>query len=82
MEKKVVVYTKDGCIFCDKQKRWLAAHSISYKEKNVENNEYRQELAGKKVTGVPYTILILNGKEEVNIQGFDVKKLEQFLLGE
>ncbi|WP_416656041.1 glutaredoxin family protein [Bacillus amyloliquefaciens] len=82
MEKKVVVYTKDGCIFCDKQKRWLAANSISYKEKNVDNNEYRQELAGKKVTGVPYTILILNGKEEVNIQGFDVKKLEQFLLGE
>lgn len=44
MEKNVVVYTKDGCVFCDKQKNWLTEHSIHYTEKNVEIPQYRQEL--------------------------------------
>ncbi|KIN41359.1 glutaredoxin family protein [Bacillus subtilis] len=82
MEKNVVVYTKDGCVFCDKQKNWLTEHSIHYTERNVEVPQYRQELLDRKVTGVPYTILILGDQKEVNIEGFDVNKLERVLLGE
>lgn len=81
MKSSIVVYTAAGCGFCKKQKEWLAKYSIEYEEKDVEIEEYRQELLARKALGVPYTVINIEGEpNEVTVAGFNVNKLESFLL--
>ena len=42
-----LIYSKDTCSFCDKAKQLLEDYDFVYKEKKLENPEYRQELLSR-----------------------------------
>ncbi len=75
MDKKVVVYSSDSCLYCRMAKSYLEKNNVSFEEKNVGTDaQARNELAAKGYTGVP---VIMVGETE--ILGFDQPKLKEAL---
>lgn len=75
--KHFVIYTKDGCSYCDKAFKLLEKYGESYTEVNVSKQDTALDLlkeAGFKT--VPQVFSILDGNVE-HIGGFD--ELEGFL---
>ena len=57
---KVELYTKDQCIWCDRAKGLLKAHSIDFVEFDLSNNEERlkfYENIGNNVKTVPQVFI-------------------------
>ena len=57
---KVEIYTKDHCIWCDRAKGLLNAHSIDFKEFDLSNDEERvqfYEKLGDNVKTVPQVFI-------------------------
>ena len=57
---KVELYTKDQCIWCDRAKGLLNAHSIDFVEFNLSNDEERlkfYENIGNNVKTVPQVFI-------------------------
>ena len=57
---KVELYTKDQCIWCDRAKGLLNAHSINFVEFDLSNNEERlkfYENIGNNVKTVPQVFI-------------------------
>ena len=57
---KVELYTKDHCIWCDRAKGLLNAHSIDFVEFDLSNNEERlkfYENIGNNVKTVPQVFI-------------------------
>ena len=57
---KVELYTKDQCIWCDRAKGLLNAHSIDFVEFDLSNNEERlkfYENIGNNVKTVPQVFI-------------------------
>ena len=53
---KVKIYTKDNCIWCDRAKGLLNAHSIDFNEVDLSDDEGRQNFykkVGNNVKTVP-----------------------------
>ena len=53
---KVKIYTKDNCIWCDRAKGLLNAHSIDFNEVDLSDDEERQNFykkVGNNVKTVP-----------------------------
>ena len=53
---KVKIYTKDNCIWCDRAKGLLNAHSIDFNEVDLSDDEERQSFykkVGNNVKTVP-----------------------------
>jgi len=44
---KVKIYTKDNCIWCDRAKGLLNAHSIDFNEVDLSNDNERQNFYNK-----------------------------------
>ena len=44
---KVKIYTKDNCIWCDRAKGLLDAHSIDFNEVDLSNDNERQNFYNK-----------------------------------
>lgn len=44
---KVEIYTKDNCIWCDRAKGLLNAHSINFTEFDLSDNDERQKFYKK-----------------------------------
>ena len=60
---KVEIYTKDHCIWCDRAKGLLNAHSIDFEEFDLSNDEERvqfYEKLGDNVKTVPQ--VFINGQ--------------------
>ncbi|RKD27203.1 Glutaredoxin-like protein, YruB-family [Caminicella sporogenes DSM 14501] len=75
MNKKVVVYTSDTCVYCHQAKDYLNSKGIQFEERNVSRDmNARKELMSKGFMGVPVIMV----DEEV-IQGFDRERLEELL---
>ncbi len=75
MDKKVVVYSSDSCMYCKLAKDFLEKNGVAFEEKNVGKDAVaRDELAKKGYMGVP---VICVGEEE--ILGFDQGKLKSAL---
>ncbi|MCP3033457.1 glutaredoxin family protein [Halobacillus sp. A1] len=59
---EIIVFTQSGCVFCDKQKKWMDAHKINYFEKDIlQSEENYKEFLNHKPLGVPYTIIDKDG---------------------
>jgi glutaredoxin 3 len=41
---KVVVWSKNACMFCNKAKKLLAEKELAYEERNIEDNYSKQDL--------------------------------------
>jgi glutaredoxin-like YruB-family protein len=75
MNKNVVIYSSDTCVYCHHAKEYLNQKGVAYEEKNVSKDmTARKELMAQGFMGVP----IIKVGSEI-IQGFDQEKLEELL---
>ncbi len=49
--KKVIVYTKNSCPYCDSAKRLLKQLSIPFEEENLEHNPEKRQTLSQKANG-------------------------------
>lgn len=67
--KKIIIYTKDNCPFCDMAKNLFNNKNLQYKEINVSNDQEKIEEMIQKAQGrrtVPQIFI-----DEEHIGGFD-----------
>ena len=77
MNKKITIYTKQGCIHCDRIKDWMNNNHIKFNEVDiftVTDIELRRD-----INGVPYTIINIDKQKEVII-GFNKERLSSVLM--
>ncbi|PAB58252.1 glutaredoxin family protein [Anaeromicrobium sediminis] len=75
MNKNVLVYSSDSCIYCKEAKEYLNSKGVDFEEKNVSKDmTARKELMKMGFMSVP----IIKVDDEV-IQGFNKEKLEDLL---
>ena len=68
--KKVIIYTKPGCRFCDEAKNDLAERGVPYEEISIENNpeaekEWRRLAGANKI--VP--VIVSGGEVKIGFGG-------------
>lgn len=75
---QIVLYSVSWCPHCKEAKEYLTSHNIPFTNKDVElDDNAMTELTGKyKSTGVPVIVI---GKDEKVIKGFDKEKFEKVL---
>ncbi|AIM16018.1 glutaredoxin family protein [Neobacillus sedimentimangrovi] len=74
-KQEVIVYTSNGCTYCDQVKLFLTEHGIEFEERNASiHKEYFNQLKEKKIYATPATFI--NGQL---VLGFQVKKLIKLL---
>ncbi|WP_423799406.1 glutaredoxin family protein [Neobacillus sp. SAB-20_R2A] len=72
---EVIVYSSNGCSYCDQVKTFLKEKEIEFEERNASNNkEYLDQLKEKKIFATPATFI--DGKL---VLGFQEKKLNKLL---
>ena len=49
--KKIIIYTKDNCPFCDMAKNLMNNKNLQYKEVNVSNDQVKIDEMIKKAAG-------------------------------
>lgn len=75
MDKKVVVYSSDSCIYCREAKNYFRSIGVEFEERNVSKDiSARKELMAKGFMGVPVIMV-----DQEIIQGFDKRKLDELL---
>jgi len=75
INKNVIVYSSDTCIYCQEAKNYLKSLNVNFTEKNVSRDmTARKELMSKGFMGVP--VIMINGE---TVQGFDKARLNQLL---
>jgi len=73
--QNVVVYTSDGCHYCERVLNQLNEWDIEYTEKNISQNEtYHREMREYRLYGTPVTFV---GDEKV--LGFQKRKFKKLL---
>jgi len=70
--EKVILITRDECIFCDEAKAELQLSGISYEEKKIGIDITREEVLNKYPTFKYLPITIIN--EDLALSGFDALK--------
>lgn len=72
---EVIIYSSNGCSYCDQVKTFLKENEIEFEERNASNNkEYLDQLKEKKIFATPATFI--DGKL---VLGFQEKKLSKLL---
>lgn len=70
----VVVYTSDGCHYCERVLNYLNEWDIDYTEKNISQNDaYYKEMRENRVYGTPVTFI--DGEKLLGFQKRKFKKL-------
>tara|TARA_Y100000592_G_C5297010_1_gene233624 strand:- start:83 stop:313 length:231 start_codon:yes stop_codon:yes gene_type:complete len=72
----ITVYTTPSCSFCNKVKKYLKEHRITFREYNIQKDQRRAEEMVKKSGQMGVPVLDVHGKI---IVGFDVPKIEKAL---
>jgi glutaredoxin 3 len=63
MSTNVVIYTKPGCPYCAKAKEWYTSHSISFLEKNAQDNHaYRKEMFRFSNNNPTVPVIVVDGQ--------------------
>jgi len=74
MVKVVTVYTSNSCSYCKVLKMYLEARGITYKEKNInDNNEYMLELVNRNIMSVP--VIIIDDNVVIGFKKDEIEKL-------
>ena len=73
---RIVVYTSDGCPWCNKAKEYLKGLNISFREVNVSKNQTEAERLVKRTGQMGTPQLDINGSYVV---GFDKNKIDNLL---
>lgn len=73
---KIVVYTSDGCPWCNKAKEYLKGLKITFREVNVSRNQSEAERLVKRTGQMGTPQLDINGSYVV---GFDKNRIDNLL---
>jgi glutaredoxin-like YruB-family protein len=73
---RIVVYTSDGCPWCNKAKEYLKGLKITFREVNVSRNQTEAERLVKRTGQMGTPQLDINGSYVV---GFDKNKIDNLL---
>ncbi|OGD85642.1 hypothetical protein A2696_03130 [Candidatus Curtissbacteria bacterium RIFCSPHIGHO2_01_FULL_41_13] len=78
---KVTMYTTTTCPFCRMQKEYLNLKNIKFSEILVDENpqEAQKMIAISGQMGVPFTVIVKDNGQQVNILGFDKAKIDDAL---
>ena len=78
---KIVMYTTTTCPFCKMEKAYLESKNVNFSEILVDENpaEAQKMIAISGQMGVPFTVITKDSGENVNILGFDQKKIDEAL---
>ncbi|MFC4799817.1 glutaredoxin family protein [Neobacillus sp. GCM10023253] len=72
---EVIVYSSNGCSYCDQVKTFLKEKGIKFEERNASiNKAYLDQLKEKKIFATP--AIFIDGKL---VLGFQEKKLSKLL---
>lgn len=52
----LILYTKNGCSYCEKVKKAFLEKSVVYEERNIENLDYLKEVQEYKARTLPYLV--------------------------
>ena len=52
----LILYTKDGCQYCEKVKRAFAEHHITYEERGIDDIKHLEEARGKGARTMPFLV--------------------------
>lgn len=75
MDKNIVIYSSDSCIYCREAKNYFRSIGVEFEERNVSKDvSARKELMAKGFMGVPVIMV-----DQEIIQGFDKRKLDELL---
>ncbi len=69
---KIIIYTTDGCVYCKMAKEFFERNNISYEEKDVSDDDARQEMI-EKSNQLKVAVIDIDGQI---IVGFDEEKLQ------
>lgn len=75
------MYTTTTCPFCKMEKTYLESKNITFSEILVDENpeEAQKMIAISGQMGVPFTVITKDNGENVNILGFDQKRIDEAL---
>lgn len=75
------MYTTRTCPFCKMQKEYLNSKNITFSEIMVDENPQKAQkmIAISGQMGVPFTVIIKDDGQQVNILGFDKVKINEAL---
>ncbi|KQL50566.1 hypothetical protein AN964_23225 [Heyndrickxia shackletonii] len=77
---KIVLYSKESCLYCIQLKSWLKRNSIEFTEKNIQEKSNFDELVSLGYDSVPLIIISnLTTVEKTIILGFNKSKLKKVL---
>ena len=78
---KVTMYTTTTCPFCRMQKEYLNLKNIKFSEILVDENPQvaQKMIAISGQMGVPFTVIVKDNGQQVNILGFDKAKIDDAL---
>ena len=71
---EVIIFTMEGCPYCDELKEVLQEHKISYREKNVDENEEMYEKFSKAVNSEFLPAIIIGKRAFLPEQSFKTIK--------
>lgn len=78
---KLTMYTTRTCPFCKMQKEYLNLKNITFSEILVDENpqEAQKMISISGQMGVPFTVIVKDDGQQVNILGFDKAKINEAL---
>jgi glutaredoxin len=52
----LILYTKNNCQYCQKVKQSFLENNITYEERNIENEDYLEEVKGHGAHTMPFLL--------------------------
>lgn len=74
MTSNIVIYTQDDCPPCTFVKNYLSEQGVDFIEKNIKNNQYRNEMIDYDAFATPF--ILLNGEPMYQV---DMDKINHVL---
>lgn len=69
---KIIIYTKIGCVYCQKIKDWMNEKQLPYEE--IDISKVNDSILLQEIKGVPYTIIKMQD-QDIKVLGFNQTRL-------
>ncbi|HCY1172659.1 TPA: glutaredoxin-like protein NrdH [Staphylococcus aureus] len=70
---EIIVYTQNDCPPCTFVKNYLTEHQIDFEERNINNQQYRNEMIDFNAFSTPF--ILLNGNPMYHVDLDEINKV-------
>ncbi|MEW7906879.1 glutaredoxin-like protein NrdH [Staphylococcus aureus] len=70
---EIIVYTQNDCLPCTFVKNYLNEHHIDFEERNINNQQYRNEMIDFDAFSTPF--ILLNGNPMYHVDLDEINKV-------